>query len=83
LNYFGEEIDNPCGFCDTCDAGITSTEDAENMPFPINTKVRHATWGDGLVLRYEGDKMVVLFESVGYKTLATAIVTERELLIAV
>ena len=53
------------------------------MPFPINTKVRHATWGDGLVLRYEGDKMVVLFESVGYKTLATAIVTERELLIAV
>lgn len=82
-NYFGEEIDNPCGFCDTCDAGITVAEDEENMPFPINTKVRHATWGDGLVLRYESDKMVVLFESVGYKTLATAIVTERELLIPV
>ncbi len=80
LNYFGEEIDDPCGFCDTCDAGITVTEDEENMPFPINTKVKHATWGDGLVLRYEGDKMVVLFESVGYKTLATKIVTEHKLL---
>ena len=80
LNYFGEEIDDPCGFCDNCDAGITIAEDEENMPFPINTKVSHTSWGDGLVLRYEGDKMVVLFESVGYKTLATEIVVENNLL---
>ena len=80
LNYFGEEIDDPCGFCDNCDAGITVAEDEENMPFPINTKVSHAIWGDGLVLRYEGDKMVVLFESVGYKTLATEVVVENNLL---
>jgi superfamily II DNA helicase RecQ len=32
------------------------------------------------VLRYEGDKMVVLFGDVGYKTLAIDIVVERELL---
>ena len=80
LNYFGEEIDDLCGFCDNCDAGITVAEDEENMPFPINTKVSHTTWGDGLVLRYEGDKMVVLFESVGYKTLATEIAVENNLL---
>ncbi len=83
LNYFGEEIDDPCGFCDNCDAGITVAEDEENMPFPINTKVVHNVWGDGLVLRYEGDKMVVLFDSVGYKTLAVNVVVENNLLTAV
>ena len=50
------------------------------MPFPINTKVMHNVWGPGLVLRYEGDKMVVLFESVGYKTLAVDVVVEHHLL---
>ncbi len=80
LNYFGEEIDDPCSFCDNCDAGITVAEDEENMPFPINTKVTHNVWGAGLVLRYEGDKMVVLFESVGYKTLAVDVVVENSLL---
>ncbi len=80
LNYFGEEIDDPCGFCDNCDAGITIAEDEENMPFPINTQVTHSVWGNGLVLRYEGDKMVVLFDSVGYKTLAVDVVVENSLL---
>ena len=80
LNYFGEEIDDPCGFCDNCDAGITVAEDEENMPFPINTQVMHNVWGNGLVLRYEGDKMVVLFDSVGYKTLAVDVVVEHSLL---
>ncbi len=80
LNYFGEEIDDPCGFCDNCDAGITVPEDEEDMIFPINTRVKHPAWGEGLVLRYEGDKMVVLFDEVGYKTLAVEVVKERELL---
>ncbi|MBV9710226.1 MAG: RecQ family zinc-binding domain-containing protein, partial [Ktedonobacteraceae bacterium] len=82
LNYFGEEIDDPCGFCDNCDAGITVEEEEENMPFPINSRVVHTSWGEGLVLRYEGDKMVVLFDDVGYKTLAVELVTERGLLVA-
>lgn len=80
LNYFGEEIDDPCGYCDTCDAGITVAEDEENELFPINTRVQHTSWGEGMVLRYEGDKMVVLFDTVGYKTLAIDIVKERHLL---
>jgi ATP-dependent DNA helicase RecQ len=83
LNYFGEEIEDPCGFCDNCDAGITVAEDEENMPFPINTKVMHNVWNVGLVLRYEGDKMVVLFDSVGYKTLAVDVVVEHSLLMPV
>ena len=30
--------------------------------------------------RYEGDKMVVLFDGAGYKTLAVELVAERKLL---
>jgi ATP-dependent DNA helicase RecQ len=28
LNYFGEEFDGPCDFCDNCDAGLNVTRDA-------------------------------------------------------
>ncbi len=83
LNYFGEEFEGPCGFCDNCDAGFTASsgdEGEENRPFTLNSRVHHKTWGEGIVLRYEDDKMVVLFDEVGYKTLSVDIVTERGLL---
>lgn len=80
LNYFGEELDDPCGACDNCDAGITVAEDETAEPFPINSRVIHRSWGDGMVLRYEGDKMIVLFDSVGYKTLAVELATQNDLL---
>ncbi len=66
--HLGEEYDEPCGFCDNCDRGIVVEEDDANLPFPLNTRVMHKTWGEGLIMRYEGDKMVILFDSVGYKT---------------
>ncbi len=80
LNYFGEPFEGRCGFCDNCDAGISEAENTEDVPFPLNSRVSHKTWGEGLVLRYEGDKLVVLFDEVGYKTLAVDIVTEKSLL---
>ena len=76
LNYFGEEIDDPCGFCDNCEAGIVIEEDEANFPFPINSRVVHTVWGEGLVERYQGDTIFVLFDDVGYKTLALDFVTE-------
>ena len=51
-------------------------------PFPLNSRVNHRAWGEGLVMRYEGDKIVVLFDTVGYKTLAVELVTEQGLLTA-
>lgn len=80
LNYFGEEFDGPCGFCDTCDVGMTVKRDESSEPFPLNSRVVHKAWGEGLVMRYEGDKMVVLFDMVGYKTLALEIVVGQGLL---
>ncbi|MBE9180663.1 ATP-dependent DNA helicase RecQ [Oculatella sp. LEGE 06141] len=79
LNYFGEEQDEPCGFCDNCKAGVT-VEETDRQPFPINSQVVHRSWGKGTVMRYEGDKIVVLFEKVGYKTLGLGVVALRGLL---
>jgi ATP-dependent DNA helicase RecQ len=79
LSYFGEEYEPPCGNCDNCDAGhgVRSTS-AE--PFEVGARVRHEEWGEGSVQRYDGDTMVVLFDEGGYRTLAVALVIERELL---
>jgi ATP-dependent DNA helicase RecQ len=81
LNYFGQEYEGRCGFCDNCqDETVPATEVSSQQPFPVNSRVAHETWGEGTVLRYELDKMFVLFDAVGYKTLATHLVSERELL---
>lgn len=82
LHYFGEAFDPPCDNCDNCDAGHSIERDPNNEPFPINSQVQHAQWGTGMVMRYEGPKIVVLFGTVGYKTLGLDLVLERELLCA-
>ena len=46
---------------------------------PLGTRVAHERWGEGLVQRYEADKVVVLFDEVGYKTLDAELVAERGL----
>jgi ATP-dependent DNA helicase RecQ len=81
LNYFGEGYDGPCGNCDVCEAGIVSRATVE-QPFPLNSRVYHRSLGTGLVMRYEGEKIVVLFDDTGYKTLDLALVTDAGLLSA-
>jgi ATP-dependent DNA helicase RecQ len=80
LNYFGEEFEAPCGYCDNCEAGIAVGEAQGSEPFLINSRVVHEKWGEGLVQRYEGDKMVIVFDETGYKTLGVDLVIERGLL---
>ncbi|MGW0364732.1 RecQ family ATP-dependent DNA helicase [Streptomyces sp. NPDC002990] len=48
--------------------------------FPAGTRVRHREWGDGMVLSEEGDRITVLFDSMGYRTLSLAAVSEQDLL---
>ena len=85
LAYFGEDLPKPCGHCDNCAEG--SAEEIETAsgdePFPVHSKVSHGEWGTGMVMGYEEDRMTVLFDTVGYKTLAVGVVTERKLLTAV
>ncbi|MBD2021767.1 RecQ family ATP-dependent DNA helicase [Leptolyngbya sp. FACHB-36] len=69
LNYFGEKIAKPCGNCDNCKAGIIVEKDDSAKPYPLDSRVAHKSWGEGVVMRYEGDKVVILFDQVGYKTL--------------
>jgi ATP-dependent DNA helicase RecQ len=49
--------------------------------FPVNARVTHREWGSGVVMRPEPDRVTVLFDTVGYKTLAmTAITADKDLL---
>ncbi|MFQ1002256.1 RecQ family ATP-dependent DNA helicase [Modestobacter sp. SSW1-42] len=82
LGYFGEQLDEPCGNCDNCSAGLSHqqhTADADH-PFPLDSAVEHSEWGPGVVMRHEDDRIVVLFEEVGYKTLALQAVIDHALL---
>jgi ATP-dependent DNA helicase RecQ len=83
LGYFGEQLDAPCGNCDNCSAGTAQANPApgdHETPFPVETPVEHREWGPGVVMRVEDDRLVVLFDEVGYKTLGIAAVTENDLL---
>ncbi len=74
LNYFGEPLDRPCGNCDRCWAGAgdvteASAAAADGAAVALNDRVVHATFGPGLVAGVEGDRVTVVFDDAGYKTL--------------
>ncbi|WP_328421577.1 RecQ family ATP-dependent DNA helicase [Micromonospora sp. NBC_00389] len=79
LGYFGEQMSRPCGHCDNCHGG-TSDVLPDDGPYPLHSTVRHAKWGSGMVLGYENDRMTVLFDDVGYKTLSVSVVQSQGLL---
>ncbi|MFE9693339.1 RecQ family ATP-dependent DNA helicase [Micromonospora sp. NPDC005806] len=80
LAYFGEQMHQVCGHCDNCHSGTSVADDRAVGPFPVHSQVRHPEWGAGLVLSYEEDRMTVLFDEVGYKTLSVRVVSEQGLL---
>ena len=81
LSYFGEPVDGPCGHCDTCEAGrAEAAAPPAEVPFPVGARVAHGEWGEGVVQRYDDAALVVLFDDIGYKTLALDVVVERALL---
>jgi ATP-dependent DNA helicase RecQ len=80
LGYFGEQLPQPCGNCDTCEAGTAQAHHADDDAFPVNGSVRHSDWGHGIVMSVEPDRLTVLFDTVGYKTLARAAIEKQHLL---
>jgi ATP-dependent DNA helicase RecQ len=83
LGYFGENLARPCGACDTCedeDLAAQAQPSAREADFPPGVRVRHPEFGKGVVLRVENDRVTVLFDDGGYKTLAWEAVEEQALL---
>ena len=83
LQYFGERRQQPCGFCDNCEQGISSGDGASDSPFALNSRVLHCWWGAGLVEEYEADKVIIRFDSVGRKKLSVPTLMQRALLRAI
>jgi ATP-dependent DNA helicase RecQ len=80
LGYFGEQLPHPCGNCDTCDAGTAEEQPTRSEEFPLNGSVQHVTWGHGVVMSIDQDRLTVLFDDVGYKTLSLPAIREHQLL---
>jgi ATP-dependent DNA helicase RecQ len=96
LAYFGQVGDKPCGRCDNCtgtSSGSSSSSSSsverrrngrrrvrDETPHAVDSRVRHASWGTGRVLGYEGDTMTVLFDDAGYRTLSVDLVRTKQLL---
>ena len=82
LNYFGEPYPQPCQHCDNCDAGTVAKVEAEesDLPFPLKSRVKHTKFGEGVVMRYDGDKVIVQFDTEGEKSMVTRVVLENRLM---
>ncbi|QUW19629.1 RecQ family ATP-dependent DNA helicase [Agrococcus sp. Marseille-Q4369] len=84
LGYFGEELPELCGACDTCRSGSAERiEEARESAdassdtagdWTVGQRVRHESWGEGGVVSDDGDRITVLFDEEGYKTLALEVV---------
>jgi ATP-dependent DNA helicase RecQ len=85
LGYFGEPFQPPCGACDRCLAGLVAARTAPSddaAPFAVNDRVRHVTFGPGLVTAVERDRLTVAFDDVGYRTLAVDAIADQGLLVS-
>ncbi|MFJ9247643.1 RecQ family ATP-dependent DNA helicase [Streptomyces sp. NPDC101776] len=60
-------------------AARPATDEHAYLP---GVRVRHDQWGEGEVMSEGDGKITVLFESVGYRTLSLAVVTDKQLLVA-
>jgi len=92
LGYFGEDLPEPCGNCDTCSSGSAYETDAPaaatsapttgngGETYAPETNVRHREWGAGTVMSVEDDRITVFFEEEGYKVLSLEAIREHDLL---
>ncbi|MEO9325411.1 RecQ family ATP-dependent DNA helicase [Nocardioides sp. C4-1] len=76
LGYLGQPVD-PCGCCDNCVAGVAGDEVVDDELGAAT--IEHPEFGRGTVVETEEDRVTVLFEEAGYKTLLRDIVVDRGL----
>lgn len=89
LNYFGETFTPPCQNCDVCKSAANRPPEPEEKDssdstvqgtFTPDCRVEHAQWGEGTVMSCEDDKITILFDDVGYKSLSRDVLKLRPLL---
>ncbi|MGN6743182.1 MAG: RecQ family ATP-dependent DNA helicase, partial [Amnibacterium sp.] len=85
LGYFGDTETGLCHNCDTCangqaEAYLEQRGPVTDEPFPVDSVVTHAEWGEGRVMSVEEDRITVFFESEGYRVLSLQAVQEHDLL---
>jgi ATP-dependent DNA helicase RecQ len=79
LAYFGDFLAEPCGNCDQCrEKGFAAAE--QESAIALGTPVEHREWGPGVVLHGERDRVTVLFDFYGYRTLLVYPAEENGLL---
>ncbi|MFL6041656.1 MAG: RecQ family ATP-dependent DNA helicase [Gaiellales bacterium] len=80
LNYLGEEFDP--SRCQMCDRSIEATR-PETVPAPLGMnlgdRVRHTTFGDGVVQRLTRKTVTVLFDTGTYRKLRLGLALEGKL----
>lgn len=81
LELLGESRDEPCGYCDNCEAGRPGDPGSRAAGDPApGQRVDHPEWGRGVVQTVENHSLVVLFDAGGYRTLSLPAVREGNLL---
>lgn len=79
--YFGEQARGRCQVCDNCREGIAEDPEVEqDAAYPVQSDVVHVEFGPGVVTDVEDDRVTVLFEAVGYRTLSLLVIDEQHLL---
>ena len=83
LSYFGEPFEPPCGALRQL--RVRAARPWPRPPACCRSRSARAwsptgSGASGVVQRYDDDAVVVLFDEMGYKTLALDVVRERDLL---
>ena len=73
LAYFGEHYEPPCGSCDNDTTAAASPRPAHTTDGGVG--VRHRLWGHGILLSRDEHEVTVAFDSVGYRHLTAASLT--------
>jgi ATP-dependent DNA helicase RecQ len=82
LRYFGENVHSNCGNCDNCRAGASTQPIASaEARYPIQARVRHKAFGNGIVTDTDEGRITVLFDDIGYRILSADVVQDQHLLV--
>jgi ATP-dependent DNA helicase RecQ len=81
LEYFGQPAAERCGNCDNDDRHAAhQVNEPSPAPFPRGARVNHRIFGDGEVIGYAAQRMLVAFDHAGYRRLDLDLVAEGDLM---